>query len=170
VATPNPNYTNPPPATLPGAIGDLAGAAVDAAAGMSAADLAKIAAGWVVINGILTPPMPAGRAPYGPIDPTKFGDVGRVNLPGTNPGFFTNVPQQYQTTSPVQSKFYWGQHPYQTGARFSPEQYRQVPAPAVPFGLQQMYTPESQSINTLLAGVRDASGQAPFNIPQAPRV
>jgi hypothetical protein len=170
VATPNPNYTNPPPPSVPEALGDLAGATVDAATGMSASDLAKIAAGWVVINGILTPPVPEGRAPYGPIDPTVFGTVGKVNLPGTNPGFFTNVPAQYQTTSPVQSKFYWGQHPYQTGARFSPEQYRQVPAPAVPFGLQQMYTPESQSISTLLAGVRDASGQAPFNIPQAPRV
>jgi hypothetical protein len=125
----------------------------------------------VLVNGLLTPPIPKGRAPYGPIDPVEWGKVGKVNLPGTNPGFFTNVPAQYQQQSPVQSKFYWGQHPYQTGEGFNAQQYQQVPAaPAQPWGLQQMYTPQSQSINTLLQGVQKAAATAPYNLPAAPKV
>ena len=106
---------------------------------------------------------------YGPLGPTQWGKVGTVNLPGTNPGFFTNVPEQYAPQG-VRSQYYWGQHPYQTGAAFSPEQYQAVPAPVAPWGLQQMYNPETQTINNLLRGVGQAAGQAPYNQPAAPRV
>ena len=108
---------------------------------------------------------------YGPLGPTQWGKVGTVNLPGTNPGFFTNVPAQYATNNMQQSQFYWGQHPYQTGERFSPEQYRNVPnAPVSPYGLQQMYNPQTQTIENLLRGVGQAAATAPYNQPAAPRV
>lgn len=64
--------------------------------------------------------------------------------PGLNPGFVV-AQQQYQPTSPVQSQYYWGQHPYQSGGAdrmtFDPALYKQVPAPVVPWGLQELYTP-----------------------------
>ena len=108
---------------------------------------------------------------YGPLGPTQWGKVGTVNLPGTNPGFFTNVPAQYATNNMQQSQFYWGQHPYQTGAAFSPEQYRNVPnAPVAPYGLQQMYNPQTQTIENLLRGVGQAAVTAPYNQPAAPKV
>jgi hypothetical protein len=106
---------------------------------------------------------------YGPLDPIQWGNVGTVNLPGTNPGFFTNVPRQYEPQG-VRSQYYYGQHPYQTGERFSPEQYRQVNAPVAPWGLQQMYNPQTQTIENLLRGVGLAAGQAPYNRPGAPKV
>jgi hypothetical protein len=70
----------------------------------------------------------------------------------------------------VRSQYYYGQHPYQTGERFSPEQYRQVNAPVAPWGLQQMYNPQTQTIENLLRGVGLAAGQAPYNRPGAPKV
>jgi hypothetical protein len=148
-------------------VADLAGAA---AGSLSAADLAKIAAGWVIINGILTPPVVPKRQ-YEPLGPTKFGTVGRVNIPGTQPGLFQNVPAQYQTTSPVQSKFYYGQRPLQIGTNFSPEQYRAVAAPATPWGLQQMYTPLNinQYVAEQAARTQQAVAPAPAPGPVIPR-
>jgi hypothetical protein len=135
---PNPNYTNPPPPSLPEAVVDYTKAVAET---LTAADLAKIAAGWTLINGVLTPPK-LDVPSYGPIGPVEFGTVGQVNLPGVNPGqFMAGVPAQYQTTSPVQSRFFYGQRPLQIGETFSPEQYRAVNAPAQPWGLQQLYTP-----------------------------
>jgi hypothetical protein len=107
---------------------------------------------------------------YGPLAPTQWGQVGTVNLPGTNPGFFTNVPAQYAPQG-VRSQFYYGPRALQTGERFSPEQYRNVPnAPVAPWGLQQMYNPQTQTIDNLLRGVGQAATQAPYNRPAAPRV
>jgi hypothetical protein len=71
----------------------------------------------------------------------KFGQVGQINNPGLNPGWIQPTPF-YNTTSPVQSQYYWGQRPYQPGPTFNQALYNTVPAaPATPFGLQQMYTP-----------------------------
>ena len=93
---------------------------------------------------IPTPPVgeePTAPRGYGPITPLVFGQVGQVNNPGLNPGFVQPTPF-YRTSSPVQSKFYWGQHPYQPGPTFNQTLYNTVPgAPQQPFGLQQMYTP-----------------------------
>jgi hypothetical protein len=103
---------------------------------------------------VITPPTPyvpvptppVGEEPpkwsgWGPVDPLKFGQVGQVNNPGLNPGWIQPTPF-YNTTSPVQSQYYWGQRPYQPGPRFDQALYNTVPAaPATPFGLQQMYTP-----------------------------
>ena len=103
---------------------------------------------------VITPPTPyvpvptppVGEEPpkwsgWGPVDPLKFGQVGQINNPGLNPGWIQPTPF-YNTTSPVQSQYYWGQHPYQPGPTFNQALYNTVPAaPATPFGLQQMYTP-----------------------------
>jgi len=92
------------------------------------------------------PTPPVGEDPtkpkgYGPITPLVFGTVGQVNNPGLNPGFIQPTPF-YRTSSPVQSQYYYGQHPYQPGPRFDQTLYNTVPgAPQQPFGLQQMYTP-----------------------------
>jgi hypothetical protein len=96
---------------------------------------------------------------YGPLPPTVFGDVGKINLPGVNPGFFTSPTPFYQTTSPVQARYYYGQRPLQTGTVFNQQAYNTVPgAPAQPFGLQEMYTPTDinqylQSLNTVAGPV-----------------
>jgi len=136
-----------------------------------AAYLAKLAAGYVLINGILTPPAPAKRAPYGPIAPPQWGTTAGVVNPGLNPGFMVNPPKFYETTSPVQAQYYYGQHPYQAGATFDPLAYNNVPnAPVTPWGLQQMYNPQTQTIDALLQGVNQASQMAPYNLPAAPKI
>jgi hypothetical protein len=104
---------------------------------------------------VITPPTPyvpvptppVGEDPatkfkgWGPITPLMFGTAGQINNPGLNPGFIQPTPY-YRTTSPVQSQYYYGQRPYQPGPTFNQALYNTVPnAPAVPFGLQQMYTP-----------------------------
>ena len=104
-----------------------------------------------------TPPVPEDPVKpkgYGPITPLGFGDVGQIFNPGLNPGFVQPTPF-YNTTSPVQSQYYWGQHPYQPGPRFDQNLYNQVPnAPRTPFGLQQMYTPTdlNQYLSKFTAG------------------
>jgi hypothetical protein len=82
----------------------------------------------------------------------------------------TNVPAQYQTQNMQQSKFYWGQKPFQAGTTFDPNLYQSAAVPAQPFGLQQMYNPQTQTIENLVAGVNQAATQAPYNLPAAPRV
>ena len=115
----------------------------------------------------LTPKTPT----YGPITPLDWGNVGHVNAPGLNPGFITNVPRYYNNPSPVAAQYYWGQHPYQAGQTFNRGLYNTLPvAPATPFGLQQMYNPQTQTIQNLLQGVQQASAVAPYNIPRAPAV
>jgi hypothetical protein len=105
------------------------------------------------------PTPPVGEDPkkwkgWGPIDPLKFGDVGKIYNPGLNPGWVQPSPF-YQTYSPIQSQYYWGQHPYQPGPRFDQTLYNTVPeAPQTPFGLQQMYTPTdlNQYLSQFTAG------------------
>jgi hypothetical protein len=132
--TPNPNYTNPPTPTLPEAIVDYGKAVV------GSLTAAQIAAGWLLINGVPTPPSNT-QTGYGPIDPLTIKHLTSLTTPGTNPGYFVRPTPYYATTSPVQSQYYWGQHPYQSGDQFSQAQYNAVPAPVQPFGLQQLYTP-----------------------------
>jgi hypothetical protein len=167
VATPNPNYTNPPVPSVPEAVVDLGKAVVD---GVTLSDAAKIAAGWVIVNGILTPPT-ATMPSYGPIRPLDWGSAVPLGTSGLNPGYITNVPAQYNTQNMQQSKFYYGQRPFQPGTAFDPALYKNVPAaPAVPWGLQQMYNPQTQTIGSLLEGVKQASTRAPYSVPEAPRI
>ena len=113
----------------------------------------------------ITPPTPPTKPGYGPISPTEWGKVGTVNLPGLNPGWITNVPAQYQTTSPVQSKYYWGQKPYQPGPTFNRQLYTQVPAPAQPWGLQQMYIPMDIQRYVMEQALRNQQAIAPAPAP-----
>lgn len=89
------------------------------------------------------PVVPTGptQPPLTPLPDTKWGATGGLVNPGLNPGFITDVPDQYNATSPVQAQYYWGGHPYQTGTTFNRDLYKQVPADAQPWGLQQTYTP-----------------------------
>jgi hypothetical protein len=60
---------------------------------------------------------------------------------GLNPGYITDVPDFYNTTNNVQSKYYWGRHAYQPGPSFNPALYNTAPdAPAQPFGIQNIAT------------------------------
>ena len=55
---------------------------------------------------------------------------------GLNPGWITNVPQQYHPTNQAQSQYYWGQHPFQPTNTFNPTLYNTTPsAPSTPYGL-----------------------------------
>jgi hypothetical protein len=164
VATPNPNYTNPPPPSVTDAVADLGNAVVDS---VTLSDAAKIAAGWVLVNGILTPP-PATRRPYGPLDPVQWGTVGGLVNPGLNPGHI-RAPDFYNTTSPIQSKFNWNPKPYQPGPAFNPLTYNSVPnAPAVPWGLQQMQT--QYDLNNLIQSINANPGTPRVMAPIAPKV
>ena len=108
---------------------------------------------------------------YGPITPLDWGRGVPLDMSGLNPGYITNVPRYYNNPSPVAAQYYWGQRPYQTGTEFDPVLYNTLPvAPPTPFGLQQMYNPQTQTITNLLRGVGQASQVAPYNRPQAPRV
>jgi hypothetical protein len=93
-----------------------------------------------IIPSVITPPTVTPKV-LTPLPPTNWGTVDSLVDPGLNPGWITDVPEQYTAASPVQSQFYWGGHPYQAGETFDRDLYRQVPAPAQPWGLQQMYAP-----------------------------
>jgi len=63
----------------------------------------------------------------------------------------------------VQSQFFWGATPFQTGGPtmqvFDPNVARSSPyAPATPWGLQQMFTPETS--NNVMAQL--LAGQNPY--------
>jgi hypothetical protein len=133
---------------------------------------AQIAAGWTIINGIATPPTPKKWGGYGPLDYTYDPGAGQALVnPGLNPGFIGPVKPFYQTTNPVQSQFYWGQHPYMaTGADLA--NYNNIPsAPAVPWGAQQGYEPVdiqrfiAQNVNEYTQAA--SQGRAPIG-PVAP--
>jgi hypothetical protein len=147
-----PDYVNPNPTpdkSLLDAAKDLGGA-VKEATGLSTLDL--LGAGAAAVGAATTPKPPTWKG-WGAIDYLPFKSLAPLETPGTNPGYFVGARPFYNTTSPVQSEFYWGQHPYQTGAGFNQGQYNTVPnAPAVPFGLQQMYTP--MDINQYLASLK----------------
>ena len=90
---------------------------------------------------------------------------------GLNPGFITNVPPQYQTQDMQQSKFYWGQHPFQVGPEFNRELYTQAPAaPATPWGLQEMYTPMNIQQYVQNAMLQNQAGIAPAPAPRTPPI
>jgi hypothetical protein len=169
-----PDWTNPNPTpdkTLGEALADYGKAQVESALSNPLGTLNTLSGAAGLAGAVLGGQQPAQqRISYGPIDPTVFGAVTTPTLPGLNPGYFTQVPEQYATTSPVQARFNWQARAPQTGATFSPQQYQAVPGPAVPFGLRAMYQPQAETIPTLLRGVSAAASRAPYNIPQAPLI
>jgi hypothetical protein len=111
-------------------------------------DVAKLVAAGMVLPSVLPllgiqPEMPT-QPGYGPLPPIKWGSVPGLAIGGVNPGYLTfggKPPEFYQTTSPVQSKYYWGKHPYMQ----TPEDlanYNNIPnAPAQPWGRQTAIEP-----------------------------
>jgi hypothetical protein len=92
----------------------------------------------IVVPGTKTP-----KGPTTPVVPSTEVASGNklptLQVPtGLNPGFMAPTPF-YQTTSPVQSQYYWGSHDYQAGPTFDAKAYNTVAAaPKTPWGLQQM--------------------------------
>jgi hypothetical protein len=82
-----------------------------------------------------------GQPGYGPLPPLNWGTAPTLPTSGVNPGYFTNPQPFYKTTSPVQSKYYWGAHPYIK----TPEDManlNNIPnAPATPWGRQTAIEP-----------------------------
>jgi len=101
--------------------------------------------GNVVVDGSLIPIITKKPSVTGNVTiPTTGGFAmpttqGALVNPGLNPGYIQATPA-YQTTNPVQSKFYWGQHPYAIGPA-DIGAYNYTPqAPATPWGAQQALT------------------------------
>lgn len=97
-----------------------------------------------------TPVFPVITTPGTPTTPAEdtgtpgnypVGDIQKVNpMQGVNPGFIAPTPF-YDTTSPAQSQFYWGAHPFQGGATFNPRLYNMAEAPETPWGIQNIAQP-----------------------------
>lgn len=88
---------------------------------------------------------PTGTTPEVPPETRGHYTLGAPIMPniptGLNPGYITNVPNQYQNTNPAQSKYYWGAHPYQSGNTFDRQLYTQsVGAPVTPWGATHAQT------------------------------
>ena len=104
--------------------------------------------GWTNTTGpVVFPVIPVTK-------PTGTGDDGTTTVQfgqplaalntnqGLNPGMIAPTAF-YNTNSPVQSQYFWGGHPFQGGDTFNAQLYNQAPAPATPWGLQQMAQPLS---------------------------
>ena len=179
VATPPTEYTGPGigetpnPAEVP--VTDLS--TVAQPMGPSPYDWVAPAAGGVaagVVGAGLLGGGGGGATPagYGPLPPVRFGSMGDLVNPGLNPGFVTARPF-YNTTSPVQSQYYWGNHPYAYD-QADLANYNTIPyAPAVPWGLQQAQAPfdVNQFIRSTInpQSQAAAAGTAPeYYAPYAP--
>ena len=160
--------TPPPPDVGPptGITTELAAAQ----AGFDAATIARWIAGGLIVASLISPPVPKIPTPT-PLGPTQWGNAGRVNLPGLNPGWMVNPPTYYNIPGPVAPRYYWGQHAPQPGPTFNPALYNTLPvAPPPAYGLKTMYDPRTENIPNMLAGVRQAAAVPPYNVPAAPRV
>jgi hypothetical protein len=123
--------------TLPGGLGDVN---VDPILG----GIGAVVVGNEIVDA-LTPEVPGTRSPYAgqsftPMNPDSrwSGNLIRPDMVPAYVGRAAQVPF-YQTTSPVQSQYYWGVKPY-VSLNGDMTQYNQVPeAPAVPFGLRQAF-------------------------------
>jgi len=99
----------------------------------------------------VTPVFPVIVDPNNPTTPTDGGGtpttvnpatIAKVNpMSGLNPGWIEPTPF-YNTTSPAQSQYYWGAHPFQAGPQFNAKLYNQSSAaPATPWGIQNIAQP-----------------------------
>jgi hypothetical protein len=87
-----------------------------------------------------------------------WGSAQPLINPGVNPGFVIKPAQQpfYQTTSPVQSKYFYGTRPLiQTQDQITPTLMDRTYAPATPFGLQQMQ--QSYDLNQVLGQINQTA-------------
>jgi len=125
-------------AGLPGGTEGIAPPAVDLGSTLGASIGSGVGAG---LAGGLVSSDGSTVTPVNPsLGPMTWSTLPDLPLPGLNPGFIQAQPF-YQTTSPVQAQYYWGNHPYMKTAADLPN-YNNIPnAPAQPWGLQQTYQP-----------------------------
>jgi hypothetical protein len=102
----------------------------------------------VIVNKISGPKTPSTN--YGPLAPINWGSVPGLATGGVNPGYMpipTATPF-YNTYSPNQARYYWGQHPYiPTMAELA--NYNVVPgAPAQPWGTPVSAVGGTRRLNT----------------------
>jgi hypothetical protein len=158
----------PAPVTESGPPQTVTTAGEAAAAGYDAQTIAKWVAAGLIANSLLNPTVPSiPNDTYSPLPPTQWGATHPLAQGGVNPGYFTNPTPFYQTTSPVQSKYYWGAHPYiQSKDQFG--QVNQVPnAPTTPWGLQQQRG--AFDVNNFIThnlGLELSNFQQPYPLPQ----
>ena len=116
-----PVVTPPPPPTLtPGEVGTITG--------LPPTDTAP-----------LNPPTARDMGTFTPAPPDPSWSI-PLQYPGMNPGLVgAGIRPAYETTSPVQSQYYWGRQPYMaTPADL--DRYNQSPfMPQQPWGIQQGY-------------------------------
>lgn len=149
----------------------------DSVAALTPEQVGTIIATDQTVQGAQT--QPPATAPYGSFTPAAPDPSWSIPLayPGMNPGFMlAGVQPAYQTTSPVQSQYYWGSQPFmQTTADLA--NYNQVPMPAQPFGLQQGFfeTPQpygagvpvyDQNMFPVAPATRMAPQAGVYNLPE----
>jgi hypothetical protein len=163
VATPPPEYTGPGigetpnPAEVP--VTDLSRPAEPM--GPSKYDWvapAAIGAGVGAVAGGALGGGGATRAGYGPLNNQyPIGTSTQLVNPGLNPGWITAQPF-YNTTSPVQSQYYWGAHPYTETMADLPNRNAVPYAPVIPWGVQQSRAP--LDVNALIQSIINPQAQA----------
>jgi hypothetical protein len=85
-----------------------------------------------------------------------------LQYPGVNPGLVgAAVRPAYETTSPVQSQYYWGRQPY-FAYTSDLANYNQVAMPTTPFGIQQGYFEQPLALPEI-----PVYGENMFVVPQA---
>jgi hypothetical protein len=102
--------------------------------------IGAIVAAPTIPNPLEPPPTP-GRPDMGSFTPAPPDASWSTPLqyPGVNPGLVGGaVRPAYQTTSPVQSQYYWGRQPYFAYTE-DLANYNQVAMPSQPWGQQQGY-------------------------------
>jgi hypothetical protein len=100
----------------------------------------------------------ATRTGYGPLNNQyPVGTPTQLVNPGLNPGWITAQPF-YNTTSPVQSQYYWGAHPYTETMADLPNRNAVPYAPVIPWGVQQAQAP--LDVNALIRAIVNPQTQA----------
>lgn len=91
---------------------------------------------------VITPTGPTTPTPTTSTGGGTTGTITPVALPGgLNPGWVAPTPF-YNTTSPSQSQYYWGAHPFQSESTFNPRLYNMSnEAPKTPWGAQSIAQP-----------------------------
>ena len=119
----------PPPAPAPETRAPLTPEQVGTIVGLPPTDTAPIN----------PPPTARDMGTFTPASPDPSWSI-PLQYPGMNPGLVgAGIRPAYETTSPVQSQYYWGRQPYMATAA-DLDKYNQSPfMPAQPFGIQQGY-------------------------------
>lgn len=161
-ATPTPVAPGTP--QLPGSI---------PSGGLSASDLALLAAGYTIVNGVLTPP--ALNIPTVTAGNYTWGSADKLVNPGVNPGYLMGgvVRPQIAGATPTQTQYYWGGRPLITDTAKLGTWNTAIPttqpygvAYAAGTGTNQMNLQET--VNAVLGRGQALSGYPAATTPVAP--